>query len=247
MKIAALADIHSNVYALEAVIGDAGKRSADLMVNLGDTLYGPMAPRATYDKLMEHGVVTIRGNQDRLIYEATPGEIESNPTLEFIIEDLGQAPLDWMKSLPFDCQLTDGIYLCHGTPTNDLAYLLENVESGYPRVRDDAEILELLNGQASKVIICGHTHMPRTVELSTGQLVVNPGSVGLPAYTDEEPVPHSMENFSPHASYAMVEKVEAGWMVEHIKVAYDHHRSARDAARLGRRDWAHFLTTGRGV
>ena len=246
MKIAALADIHSNVYALEAVIVDAGKRSADIMVNLGDTLYGPMAPRATYDKLKDHGVVSIRGNQDRLIYEATPDEIESNPTLAFILEDLGQAPLDWMKSLPLDCQLADGIYLCHGTPTSDLAYLLENVENGYPRVRADAKILELLNGKTSEVIICGHTHMPRTVELSTGQLVVNPGSVGLPAYTDDAPVPHSMENFSPHASYAMVEKVEAGWMVEHIKVAYDHHRAARDAAKRARRDWAHFLTTGRG-
>lgn len=247
MKIAVLADIHSNVYALEAVLADAGNRSADLMVNLGDTLYGPIAPRATYDKLMAHGIVSIQGNQDRLIHGATRDDIESNPTLGFVLEDLGREPLDWMKSLAFDCRLTDEIYLCHGSPANDLDYLLENVETGSPRVRPDAEILELLNGNPSKVIVCGHTHVPRTVELSTGQLVVNPGSVGLPAYTDDEPVPHSMENHSPHASYAMLEKVETGWTVAHIKVAYDHHRAAGDAARLDRRDWVHFLTTGRGL
>ncbi len=55
-----------------------------------------------------------------------------------------KTPIEWMKS--FDFQLTDGIYLCHGTPTNDLIYLLENVEIGY------AKIIELLKGKQSSLI-----------------------------------------------------------------------------------------------
>ncbi len=247
MKIAALSDIHSNAYALEAVISDAKKRSVDVILNLGDIFYGPIAPRATFDLLIDHEFVTICGNQDRLILEATPDEIESNPTLQFILKDLGDKPLDWIKSLPFDRHLTDDIYLCHGTPTSDLTYLSENVENGYPRVRLDADIIKLLKGKKSEIIVCGHTHIPRTIELSTNQLVVNPGSVGLPVYTDEEPVLHSMENFSPHASYAILEKNEAGWIVQHIKVPYDHHRSAKEAAKRHRTDWGHFLTTGKGL
>lgn len=247
MKIAALSDIHSNVYALQAVISDAGKRSIDVMLNLGDMLYGPIAPRATYDLLMQHEFVTIRGNQDRQIYEAAPEEVETNDTLQFLLEDLGPEPLDWMRSLPFDCQLSEDIYLCHGTPTSDLGYLLEDVRRGYARVRPDSEISRLLDVNESEMILCGHTHTARTIELRTGQIVVNPGSVGLPAYTDHEPVLHSMESYSSHATYAVIEKTGAGWIVQHIGVPYDQQQAAQRAAQRKRHDWAHFLTTGRGM
>ena len=245
MKLAVLSDIHSNVFALEAVINDAKKHSVDLMVNLGDILYGPIAPKATYDLLMQHDFVTICGNQDRQIFEATDSEIKSNSTMQFIIDDLGKDPIEWMKSLPFDLQLTDDIYLCHGTPTNDLIYLLENVELGYAQLRNDAQIIELLNGQQSSLICCGHTHTPRTVSLSTNQLIVNSGSVGLQAYTDDEPCIHSMENFNSMASYAVIEKMENSWHVEHIKIPYDVESAVNECIKRDRLDWAHFLTTGR--
>ncbi len=35
-------------------------------------------------------------------------------------------------------------------------------------------------------------------------LVVNPGSIGMPAYTDDTPVPHAIETGAPHARYAVV-------------------------------------------
>jgi predicted phosphodiesterase len=247
VKIAALSDIHSNVFALEAVVRDARQRGAELMLNLGDVFYGPIAPRATYDFLSEHEFVTISGNQDRQIYEATNEEIDSNSTLQFVLNELGETPIGWMKSLPADRQINDDVYLCHGTPTNDMVYLLENVETGRARVRSDSEITVLLSGQSSQIVVCGHTHIPRTVALDSGQLVVNPGSVGLPAYTDDEPVFHSMENFCPHASYAIIEKDVSGWTVQHVKVSYDFQKAAKEAANRQREDWAHFLTTGRGL
>jgi predicted phosphodiesterase len=33
---------------------------------------------------------------------------------------------------------------------------------------------------AQPVILCGHSHIPRTVFLPQGKLIINPGSVGLP-------------------------------------------------------------------
>ncbi len=245
MKIALLSDIHSNVYALDAVIKSAKKQSVDLMANLGDILYGPIAPKSTYELLMEHEFVTISGNQDRDIYDATAEQIDANPTLQFILNDLGSEPIDWMKSLPFDKQLNDDVYFCHGTPTSDLIYLLEEVSEGYPQVRPEKEIVSLLEGQSTSLICCGHTHMPRAITLSSGQTIVNPGSVGLPAYKDDEPIAHSMENFSNHASYSIVEKVKDQWQVQHIKVPYDFERAANDCKKRNRNDWAHFLTTGR--
>lgn len=247
MKFAVLSDIHSNVYALEAVIADAKNHSVELMINLGDILYGPIAPKATYELLMQHDIVTICGNQDRQIFEATAEEITSNPTMKFIIDNLGIEPIAWMKSLPFDIQLNDDIYLCHGTPDNDLVYLLENVELGYARLRSDDEVVKLLNGQKSKLICCGHTHTPRTVSLTTGQVIVNPGSVGLQAYTDDEPIVHSMENFNSLASYAIVEQANDSWNIEHINVPYNVELAVSECKKRERMDWVHFLTTGRRI
>jgi predicted phosphodiesterase len=247
MKFAVLSDIHSNVFALEAVIADVKKHSVDLMVNLGDILYGPIAPRATYDLLMQHDIVTICGNQDRQIFEAMKEEITSNPTMHFIVNDLGTEPIDWMKSLPFDVQLSDDVYLCHGTPNDDLIYLLENVELGYPRLRSDDEIIKRLNGQESKLVCCGHTHIPRTVRLTSGQVIVNPGSVGLQAYTDDQPVVHSMENYNPMASYAIIEKAVDSWKVEHINVPYDVKSAVAECVKRDRMDWVRFLTIGRSI
>ena len=182
MKIAILSDIHSNIFALEAVIAHFKRKSVDMVVNLGDILYGPIAPQATYERLRalenEFSVVTIRGNQDRQIYEADEAELESNPTMAFIHEDLSDEAMDWMRALPFDRQLTDYLYLCHGTPGNDLIYLLEEVSSGKAELRDATEIKVLLAGNKSKIIICGHTHTPRDYLLNNAESSDNPEHIG---------------------------------------------------------------------
>ncbi len=247
MKIAAISDIHSNIYALRAVIDDINKYGVDVSLNLGDILYGPIAPQATFELLMEKNFITIRGNQDRQIYEATSEEIHSNPTMEFILSDLEPEALDWMRGLAFDLQLNEDVYLCHGTPQDDLVYLLEDVQSGFAILRNDQEILENLGKQVSNVILCGHTHTPRAVTTSTGQLIVNPGSVGLPAYMDCDPVKHSIQNFSHHASYAIIEGSGKHWSVQHIKVDYDFQKAVNDAIKRERYDWEHFLSTGRKI
>jgi hypothetical protein len=55
----------------------------------------------------------------------------------------------------------------------------------------------------------------------------------------------TMQNYSPLASYAVVEKGEAGWRVELLKVPYDHALAAEQARRQGRDDWAKWIATGR--
>jgi len=245
-KFAILSDIHSNVFALKAVVDDAKSKGVTIFINLGDILYGPIAPRETYDYLLSLNAITISGNQDRQIYEASKAEIDSNPTMQFILKDLGSSPLEWMKQLPFDLQITPDIYACHGTPDDDLVYLLEDIVTGMPEVRADSEVIELLNGVYSPIILCGHTHTPRCVELSTGQIVVNPGSVGLQAYTDDEPNTHSMQNYSSKASYATLQKKpDNKWEIAFHRVTYDIKRATDAAKTQGREDWVHFLSTGR--
>lgn len=270
MKIAILSDIHSNIFALDAVIAHFKRKSVDMVVNLGDILYGPIAPQATYERLraLEKAVnlVTIRGNQDRQIYEADDTELQTNSTMAFIHEDLSNDAMDWLRALPFDRQLTDYLYLCHGTPDNDLIYLLEDVSSGHAQLREDSDIDSLLAGNKSKIILCGHTHTPRDYLLkqadrnsnpehvgdylkntnTMSQRIINPGSVGLQAYSDDLPVPHVMQTGSPDASYTLLElgKNKNIYKLSHEKVPYDVDAAVKLAKLRGREDWVHALETG---
>jgi len=245
MRIAVLSDIHSNVFALEAVLEDLQRRSVEKTVDLGDILYGPIAPGRTCALLQEHSIVHVQGNQDRLIREVAKSDIISNPTLQLMFRELSEDQRSWLSSLPHDLYLTDDVYLCHGSPQSDTDYLLEDIANGRPQVREESEIVRMLGNVTVPLILCGHTHLPRIVELSSGQTVINPGSVGLPAYRDELPTLHAMENFSHHASYAIVEKRGAGWCVELIRVPYDVRRAAELARQNQRESWVGLLEEGR--
>jgi predicted phosphodiesterase len=49
MRIAAIADIHGNMPALEAVLADIQRRDVDWTINLGDCVSGPPWPREVCD------------------------------------------------------------------------------------------------------------------------------------------------------------------------------------------------------
>jgi predicted phosphodiesterase len=95
------------------------------------------------------------------------------------------------------------------------------------------------------LLLCGHTHLQRAVALPTGALVVNPGSVGYPAFADDHPYPHVMEAGSPHARYAVVDDASGSWEVEFQQLAYDWDTAAALADAHGRPDIARALRSGR--
>jgi len=257
LKFAVLSDIHGNLWALTAVLEDVKRRGIVQFINLGDVLYGPLKPLETYTLLKTIDAITIQGNEDRDIYEFEPSRDESHPTLMYLLKELGEEPLQWLKSLPKTMVIAGEIFACHGTPTSDLVYLLEDISSGVPIVKDEATILSHLNEipvsycsetpdtVSYPVILCGHSHIPRVVQLSSGQLIVNPGSVGVPAYDDDVPNYHAMQNYSPLASYAVLEKQGDDWQVELLKIPYDIQSAVNQAQRQGREDWAYWIKTGR--
>jgi putative phosphoesterase len=241
MRLAVLSDIHGNVLALEAVVSDAKAQGVTRFVNLGDIFYGPLWPRETLALLQGLDVIaTIRGNQDRDIYE---GHVSSRTCVR-TREDLGPSAIEWLRALPGTASI-DGVLLCHGTPSSDLVYLLERVDTGGALLRDAGEIDQQLQGTAESVVLCGHTHLQRCVRTPAGRLVVNPGSVGLPAYFDTEPSPHAMETGSSDAGYAILERADAGFLVRQMRVPYRADLAAARARAEGREDWAAWLATGR--
>ncbi len=76
-------------------------------------------------------------------------------------------------------------------------------------------------------------------------MIVNPGTVGVPAYDDNAPVKHLMETHSPHASYAVLEENSPAREVSFHRVAYSWDEAAKPARNLNREDWARGISTGK--
>jgi len=244
MRIAVVADIHGNARALRAVIDDVKESAPDMVVNLGDCLSGPLEAAETADLLISLAWQTVRGNHDRQLLDRPPEKM--GPSDRAAFGELKNHHKAWLANLEPALTVED-LLLCHGAPDDDLVYLMEHVEpDGRVRLATRSEIAQRLRGASAPLILCGHTHVPRIVALADGRVVVNPGSVGVPAYTDTEPVPHSMEVGAPHARYALLDrrKADEPWRVTFRAVVYDWNGAADRAAGQDREDWARWLRTG---
>lgn len=243
MKFAVLADIHGNADALRAVLDDMAALGLQAAVNLGDCFSGPLDAGATADLLLARGFPAIRGNHDRYLIEQAPDEM--GPSDRTAYDQLDPEPRDWLAGLPPALWLREDIFLCHGTPSSDCAYWLERVNpDGSVRSATLDEIEAEAAGLEARLILCAHTHIPRVLRLRDGRVIVNPGSIGCPAYDDTRPVSHQMQTGTPNASYAIVEEGPSGWIVAFRSVPYDATAASALAASRGRPDWARALATG---
>lgn len=91
-QIAVIADVHSNILALDAVLRDIDRQGIRHIYNLGDSVYGPMEPAQTAQRLIERGIVSICGNQDRVMLE--PSSPSPHSTFDDVLEDLQPAHVE---------------------------------------------------------------------------------------------------------------------------------------------------------
>jgi len=242
MRIALLSDIHGNLPALEAVLDDARRRAVTRIVNLGDSLSGPLLPAETARFLMTQDWVQLAGNHERqlLEFDAQGG----GPADAFAHARLTPEMFAWMRTLTHAQALDEDVYLCHGTPRSDVEGFLDSIEGDHTRAATDAELADRCTLGAPRVIACGHTHIPRVTRSAHGQLLVNPGSVGLQAYQDDHPQRYFVENGDAYARYATIEQRGGNWCAQLHPVPYDFSSMATLARRNGRPDWEVALRTG---
>lgn len=245
-RLAVISDLHGNLPALEAVLADLAAHAVDATVNLGDLASGPLWPHETLALLGTRAFPTIAGNHER--------QVLGDPSTMGASDAFAAARLDddqraWLRALPASLRLGD-VHLCHGTPDDDLTMWLESLDATAPggvraargdevRARSAPTRIE-----GATLVLCGHSHVARTIALDDTTTIVNPGSVGLPAWQDDD-LAIGVEAGSPHARYAIVERGAAGWDVTLRAVAYDWHAAVRRAHAGGRPEWAHALATGR--
>lgn len=258
MKIAIISDIHGNLPALQAVLAEIDADDVDRIINVGDTLGGPLQSARTADMLVQRKIPMIAGNHERQLLTLAPEKLNLSDACT--ASEISNAHRAWLASAPPTMWLADDVFVCHGTPHSDLHYWLETVTDDFGqhgssgvRAATPTEVLERMGTgphTAASLIICGHTHVPRVVSVTspTGGhfiTIVNPGSVGLPAYDDMHPFKHHIETGSPHARYAVAEKALASWQIDLRCVMYDFESMAGLAEKRQRPDWAVALRTGR--
>jgi predicted phosphodiesterase len=243
MRFAAIADVHGNHLALEAVLADIRAQGIKEIVNLGDMASGPLDARRTMDALMAIDAVHVRGNHDRWLIDRPFDKMGSWERCAF--PQLDASHLDWLCQVPATQVFRNQVFLCHATPSDDNTYWLETVTpDGSVRMTALEAIEKEAKGIPQSLILCGHTHLARAVRLSDGRLVVNPGSVGGPGFRYSDPYPHLIEAGTPDARYAILELAWANWRVTFRHVPYDHEAMAALARQNGQPELAAALATG---
>jgi len=243
MRFAAVADVHGNYLALDAVLSDINAQGISDIVDLGDMASGPLDARRTLDALMALDAVHVLGNHDRYLIDRPPEKMGSWDRPAHA--QLDARHLDWLRTLPTTLVYRDQVFLCHATPADDETYWLETVlPTGEVCMASLEQIEAKAAGVTQSLILCAHSHIARAVRLRDGRLIVNPGSVGSPGYRDVHPHPHVVEVGTPAARYAILDRANGVWNVTFRHVPYDHDAMAELARQNGKPDLASALATG---
>ena len=242
-RFAVLADIHGNADALSAVLHDIDRQEIASVVNLGDHVSGPLAPRETAEILMAREFISITGNHDRVVLGGAKDEMSSIDKVA--AQQLGTTHLNWLRLQPPNIHLTEEVFACHVTPSSDTAYWLEHVTPlGEVVLRNRSGIEGEAAGLPGTLFLCGHTHIARRIDLSDGRCVVNPGSVGCPAYGDSSPHTHTIQNGTATAAYAIVEASAYGWVTSFRRLPYEASRMIEMAISHNHPQWVERLRSG---
>ncbi|WP_054314042.1 metallophosphoesterase family protein [Mesorhizobium sp. 1M-11] len=236
MRLAVISDIHGNLRALEAVHREIKAAAPDLIVNLGDCLSGPLWPEETAQYLVAQGWPTVRGNHDRILAETPVAELGEPDA--FVYRHLSKTAKEWIGELPATISLESEIFLCHGSPSSDEIFLVEDDGGNHFFPSTEREVRRKLGNVTAELVLCGHSHTPRVVFVSERQTVLNPGSIGVQAF------PGLTATGSPHARYAIATRQNGRWSFELRAIDYDWAEAARRAEASGFANWAHGLATG---
>lgn len=216
MRYAILSDIHGNLEALRAVLGDADGR-ADAVLCLGDVVGYGADPEGCVEAIAERCLVVVAGNHDH----AVAGRLDLdwfNPAARAAIEwtaaCMGDRHRCWLGALPLVRRVEEAT-LVHASPARPEAwdYLLSAAD-GHAAFR----------ALATPLCFVGHSHLPAVWEQGpTGRrfepgptavaiapgcrYIVNAGSVGQPRDRD------------PRAAWALWDS--AAGRVTIRRVAYD--------------------------
>lgn len=199
-RTAIMSDIHGNLEALEAVLRAIHKDRVDYMIHLGDVVGYNANPRECIRSSKANGIISILGNHDLAVLDLQMAESFSVPAhqaLSYVKTQLGPEEMKYLQSLPRLEVFWDRHLLCHGTPENIEAYIVNMFQA--------KRTFNLLRKCYEGIHVCffGHTHiqklwvcdargkvsspsaLPDVMLLERDNTyLINPGSVGQPRQGD---------------------------------------------------------------
>ena len=212
-RLAILADIHANLFALDAVIEDLKAREIDEVIVAGDLVGRGPQGSAVVERIWEQGWRCVQGNHEEYLINFWRRNIppqwydqEHWSGARWMSEELSQEHIEYLEALPFSLtsQTCPDVFVVHGSTRSNQ----EGIGSWTdPEVLD--EIFEMVP-PAHHLLVCAHTPRPLDLELRQGQRIVNVGSVGLPFNGDWR------------AQYVVLTTQSDGvYDVEFVQVPYD--------------------------
>ena len=219
MRYAFCSDIHSNIFALEAVLADVADAGVDHRYVLGDLVgYAPW-PNEVLDRLRDDAIPIVMGNYDDgtgfgrdecgCAYTHPVEKALGDAGFAWTKANTSEKNTAWLRTLALQIRFeADGLrfLLVHGSPRKMNEYLYEDKpDSTFARIAANAD---------ADVIVCGHTHRPYDKTVGTTRFI-NDGSAGKPKDGD------------PRACWALVETGPAGLTVEFRRVEYDIKAAAQ--------------------
>jgi len=235
MRYAAIADVHGNMPALEAVVADAKARGAEAFLFLGD-YYGDLPyPNEVVDLVRALGGEAILGNKEGYLLELakqdpTRWTDEQFSALYWGYRTLRPENLRYLSSLPPETdKRIEGVRLRashqarrYFSDTNLMrlgsrTYALRMRERPFSHVeyldyiveltRNDAVFHERIKVLGGGVFVFGHSHIQWHLRVEN-TLLFNPGSCGLPL------------DFDTRAPYMLLDFTNGDVEIEERRVVY---------------------------
>lgn len=233
MKIAVLADIHSNLEALRACLAHADRQGATGYVFLGDLVGYGADPVACLALLADHaarGALLVRGNHD----EAALGGLCENMTFTardatyWTRSQLGSGERDFLASLPYAVRRDDLLFVHAGV----------NAPGQWEYITSGAQAGRCMDAAQAAVSFAGHVHH-QSLFFESGRGVRRfqpvPG-VPIPltgrrrwlAIVGSVGQPRDGNNAAAYALYDQAQR-----LLRYFRVPYDHITAARKIVAAG--------------
>ncbi len=231
MRYAVMADIHSNIEALRAVLDVCKSERIDTYLCCGDLVGYSASPLECLETVRAMKMICVAGNHDwavsgKLDYDHFTDQGKAG--VEYAQKVLGDEDKDWLSNLHL-VQKNQDCFMTHGT-LNDpqrFKYLRKENQVADITYLMDRALCFLGHTHAANVYVDfgGNAHMVHTDQVSVeanGKYVVNVGSVGQP------------RDGNPQAAFCIYDSTEK--VIQIRRMSYDIKKAQEKiiAARLPR-------------
>ena len=216
MRVAVISDIHANLYALEAVLGEIDRDPPDEIWCLGDTVgYGPR-PNECCAIVAERGTRVLVGNHDLVALGSAAVSVddfnpEAGAASTWTRAELTEESRSFLSPLEPRAE-EEGVELFHGSPRDPV----------WDYVLTDDSIVDSFALTAAPLVLVGHSHVAAALVLEDGKVhggvapagfeaelggarwLLNPGSVGQPRDGDPRAAYLRLDLEAKHARFGSV-------------------------------------------